>query len=344
MHPSRRARAHVSGEAMTDTDAFAPPVDASAVRAAPAPVLLHVGFHKTGSTWLQNHLFADPRRFAMPATPRHRLVEDLVVPDPLAFDPAGAAAAYAAPLADAHAAGLTLVLSHERLSGYPSSGGRDRVTIAERLAAAFPQARVLIVIREQRALIGSMYRQHITDGGVESLGRFLDTPEPSLCRKPSFTTDFYAFDRLVALYHRLFGEDRVLVLPVEHLARDPQGFADAIARLCGGPALPIVPAARANQRRPLMMQLVQRPLNLLFYHNELSPGALLHITRFHKRYARLLPAFERLSPAPLERWLARRLDRAIAARIGDLYAESNARTERLTGLDLAALGYPVARG
>lgn len=316
-----------------------------AAAAAAAPVLIHVGFHKTGSTWLQQQLFADPARFAsVDDAPRHRLVEDLVMPDPLAYDPVAVAHRYAPALALARESGRTLALSHERLSGYPSSGGRDRAMIAERLRATFPDARILIVIREQRALIDSMYRQHITDGGVEGVARFLATPEPGLGRKPSFTTDLYAFDRLIALYQQLFGESRVLVLPVERLGADPQGFADAVAALCGRPPLPIAPSRAANQRRPLLMQQVQRPLNFLFYHNELSPGALIHIPRFHKRYARLRRLFEIASPRFVEAALGRRLERAIAAHVGDHFAASNARTERLTRLDLAALGYPVDRG
>lgn len=328
---------------MTSAQALDPPADVRTTTAVPAPVLIHIGFHKTGSTWLQQQLFADPARFAQPDTPRHRLVEDLVLADPLAYDPSAVAAAYAEPLARARDAGRTLALSHERLSGYPSSGGRDRVMIAERLAATFPDARILIVIREQRALIGSMYRQHITDGGVEGLARFLATPEPGLCRKPSFTADFYAFDRLIALYHRLFGEHRVLVLPIEKLSANPQHFADAVAALCGRPVLPLASAQPANQRRPMLMQAVQRPLNFLFYHNELSPGALIHIPRFHKRYARLRPLFEFASPAVLERHLERRLARAIDEAIGGGFAASNTRTEALAGLDLASFGYPVVR-
>lgn len=309
-----------------------------------APLLIHIGFHKTGSTWLQQCLFGDAARgfSSLSDTPRHALVERFVLPDPLGYDGAAMAAQYRPAIDAAHAERRTLVLSHERLSGYPSSGGRDRAMIAERLHATFPQARILMVIREQRALIDSMYRQHITDGGVESVRRFLEPAEPGLCRKPGFTLDFYAFDRLIALYHALFG-DRLLVLPVEQLARDPQGFADRIADFCGQPRLPTGAVTRANTRRPMLMQQIQRPLNFLFYHNELSPGALIHIARFHKRYARLRPVFERVSPRWIDRRMSAALRRAIDARVGAHFADSNRRTAALTGIDLRSLGYAVAQ-
>jgi len=47
------------------------------------------------------------------------------------------------------------VLSAERLSGNPDSGGYDSVHVAEYLAATFPEARVLIVIREQADMLVS---------------------------------------------------------------------------------------------------------------------------------------------------------------------------------------------
>lgn len=307
------------------------------------PLLLHIGYHKTASTWLQSNLFdaRDQGFMTDPATPRHALVERLVRPDPLFYDPAAAAAAYR-PASDlALAQGRTLVLSHERLSGYPSSGGRDRQLIAERLAATFPEARILIVIREQKAIIRSMYSQHVTDGGVESIEHFLATPEPRLCRKPSFCLEYYCYDHMLDLYRGLFGAERVLVLPYELLARDPAAFSARIVRHCGGAPVPIGEAKRVNAARPLLMQVVQRPLNMLLYHNELSPGALLHIPRFHKRYARLRPLFAALSPGFLERRLDARLRHVIGAHVGGFYAESNARTQDLIDVDLAALGYMV---
>lgn len=305
---------------------------------APAPLLLHVGLHKTGSTWLQQNLFArQAHGFSQHEEPRHRIVERLVLPYALSKEQARAA--YSRAIDDAQSAGRTLVLSHERLSGYPSSGAFDRKMIAERLGEAFPEGRVLIVFREQRALIRSMYSQHITDGGVGSLERFLTRPEPGLGRKPGFCLEQYEFDRLIDLYRGLFGADRVLALPVELLGKDAQKFADRVTAFCGLPPSEVGPVKRSNERRPLLMQHVQRPLNMLFYHNELSPGALVHVPRFHKRYARLRPLFDRLSPRFLERRFEDRLVRGIEAHVGDHYSMSNRRTAGITGLPLREFGY-----
>ena len=308
-----------------------------------APVLLHVGLHKTGSTWVQKRLFKDSKRGFTDKTgePRDNIIKRLVMHDPLFFDAPATAAHYAPTIEAANASGLTLVLSHERLSGHPSSGGIDRCIIAERLKATFPDARILVVIREQRALIASMYALHIRLGGVESLRRYLSTPEPGAGRKHSFTFEMYEFDRLIAFYRSLFGESRVLILPLELLAREPQDFADRIGSFCGHPSVPLGPTKRLNVRHPRLLQLTQRPLNMLFYHNELSPGAIVHIPNFTRRYAEFAKRFGRFSPDFLERKLQKRQRIEIEALVGDRFAMSNRRTQEMTGLPLAELGYPV---
>lgn len=306
-----------------------------------APLLIHVGLHKTGSTWLQKQLFSDRKRGFSDSLgeSRNQLKRRMITPDPLFYDAGATAKHYAPRLAAARQAGLTMVISHERLSGHPSAGGRDRCMIAERLHATFPDARVLLVIREQRNLIRSMYNQHIKSGGVESLRHYF--AEPDHVRKPSFSLQIYEFDRLVGFYRDLFGHDRVLVLPMEMLAKQPQDFVDRIAAFSGHPSVPLAPVKRRNTRRPHLMRVLQRPLNALFFRNELSPGALFHIRHFNRRFSRLRFLFKRLSPRPLEQFLDDREMAAVNTLVGDYYAASNRRTQEMIGLPLAKLGYPV---
>lgn len=333
----------MESDAQQAEQAVLPGGDAAEARATAIPLLLHIGYHKTGSTWLQRVLFDNAERGFTTETgePRHALVHDFVLPDALAYDAEQVRDKFAAARAAALAQQETLVLSHERLSGYPSSGGHDRRMIADRLRETFPDARVLIVIREQRALIRSMYSQHITDGGTERLERFLHRPEPGLGRKPWFDPAFYAFDRLIAYYRGLFGADRVLALPFELLVRDPQDFVDRLAAFCGHASLPLGPVSRENDRRPLLMQAVQRRLNALLYDNELSPGALVHIPRFAKRFGRLRGLFDACSPRFIERRMDARLVREIAAFAGDRFRESNGQTSRMIGIDLGEWGYAM---
>jgi hypothetical protein len=308
-----------------------------------APLLVHIGLHKTASSWLQKHFFNDPTRgFSEEIVPsRHELMARFGTPDLLAFNPAETAAHYAPAIEAARNAGLTAVISHERLSGHPSSGAHDRRLIAERLHASFPEARVLIVIREQCELIRSMYNQHVKAGGSETLEQYVRRPENRRTKRPAFSLDVYEFDRLIAFYRQLFGAGRVLVLPQEMLARKPQEFADQIARFCGQQPVPVGKIKRSNTRRPQLMRAAQRLLNMLFFDNDLSPGALVHVPRFARRFSKFRYYFERISPRFVERRLSDGQIRRIRELVSDYYAASNRRTQELTGLPLKEFGYIV---
>ena len=86
-------------------------------------VLLHVGYHKTGSSWLQRRVFAAPESgFEWLGRP-WQARQQIVAPHPLAFDPAAARAHYQPEIESAQAKGRIVVFSDERFSGNPHSGG-----------------------------------------------------------------------------------------------------------------------------------------------------------------------------------------------------------------------------
>lgn len=305
-------------------------------------VLVHIGYHKTGSTYLQNHVFT--RAFGFTANTgenRTGIVRDFVVSDSFAFDPQECGEKYNRYVRQAEQQGYRFVLSHERLSGYPPSGGYDRKLIADRLAACFPSARVLIVIREQAALIRSTYSQYVTDGGHLHLADFMRTAEPALGRLPGFRLHVYEFDKMIHYYQILFGEDRVLVLPFEMLAADRNGFIRRIAAFMNLPVSADYPAAVSNARRPVPMQYVQRWLNRYFSDNELSRGALLHVPKLPRRFARFEPIFKVATPRRLDNWLHDRILTRISESCGDQYVRSNGRTVSITGLNLKDYGYKL---
>jgi hypothetical protein len=310
------------------------------------PLLIHIGFHKTGTTWLQKYRFSERACGFTTQTgmPRSQIINDFVLLGPFDPVPAGSLSRYRAALKSANDAGLTLVLSHERLSGYPASGGFDQKTIADRLATTFPGAKILIVIREQAALIDSVYSQYITDGGALSLRRFLTPPpEPHFRRMPLFDLSRYEFDKIIAYYQRHFGRENVLVLPYELLDSSPQRFVDRISAFTGHPASPIVSSSsRANPRRTIAMQSFLAFLNRWFSRSELNPGGWMQVSQLGRRFERTRAVFDWVIPSALERRLQRKRRLMIQSLVGEGFAESNARTCDLIGLDLGQFGYACA--
>src|SRR5438876_1982040 len=113
-----------------------------------SPVLLHIGYHKTGSGWLRRKFFVDPQTgFGSigKAGTRHP-VRRLVAARPLEFDPQVARSEFEPLLERVAAQGLLPVVAFERLSGHPFSGGYDSKEIADRLFRTFPEGKGLVVI------------------------------------------------------------------------------------------------------------------------------------------------------------------------------------------------------
>jgi hypothetical protein len=305
--------------------------------------LVHIGYHKTGSTWLQMHLFRSSEvHFALGAS-RRNLYEWIVAPGPFDYEPAAARARLAGSLARV-APEYVPVLSHERLSGFPFSGGFDSARIARRVRDALDDASVLIVVREQQAMIRSLYRQYVKEGGALSLDGFMVATNPSL---PSFSLDFLRYHELIAYYVTLFGPDRVLVLPFELFVADGREFVRRILEWCnprGLEQLPHLdlPYTKAANPSPAAGVIAGRAaVNFLFgTRRSINPHSLLPqpVWRVDK-VNRLAAAGLSLLPQAVNRALDRRARRLIAARTAGMFGASNSRTSELAKMDLAAYGY-----
>ncbi len=189
------------------------------------PVLLHVGYHKTATTWLQMRLFRPEHGFRQIVT--HQEVSDLIErPVDMAFDPAPMRALISERMTDI-AAGEVPVISSEILSGHPFQAGRDGAVLARRLARIVPGARILIGIRAQHRILPSVYMQYLLRGGTMPPGTFFEgTTVPGYF---GFDPVHFEYHRLTALYQELFGARNVFVLTQESLARDMDDAARTLA-------------------------------------------------------------------------------------------------------------------
>ena len=294
-------------------------------------LLIHPGLHKTGTTYLQERVFAGDPAFRSVLT--HAQVDRLLVrPHDFRWTPEPARQA----LADVDPANSLPVLSSEILVGNPLFGARDAVQLAERLHAVGPDARVLLTVRRQGSLASALYQQYLKRGGTEGPHAFfLPAREPG----------YHGFDPTVLLYHhyadlyaRLWGAERVLVLPQEHLARDG---TDAVRRIAAhaGRELPAgwtAPARDRTGRGPpvgghglfrLANRLRRGPVNpggpaLLTLPGDLLYGAAWRMRRGGQR----------------ER---RRVEAAVAAATPAGVAASNRALQRYCPVDLAELGYDM---
>lgn len=308
--------------------------------------LLHVGYQKTGTSWLQRHLFPQRARCGFSTCGNeYDAKRELVRPHDLEFDPRAAHAFYE-PLFDRAAEeGLVPVVTAERLSGDVKFGAYDSARLAERLVATFADGRVLIGIREQRALIYSNYQEYVAAGGMLALDRYLERPK----RAHPWPCDLnhFAFDRLISHYHRLFGADRVLVLPFELFRGEPRDFVRRIVEFAGATPEPAVVdelpfAVVVNRAWPAQTTVAKRYANHLLG-GRLNPWApISDRTRFGHALKRQLVRQTKKLPRRLDERARMQMRDTIAKAAAGLYGESNTRTSELIGFDLGDFGYDVA--
>lgn len=308
----------------------------------PVVPLLHIGYHKTATTWLQQDLFQEASGSFCAPWSRTDEAARLIAVNPFAFDPAETAAFFDEGVRTASERGLVPVLSNEQLAGNAHTGGHNSRAVADRLAAAFPRARILIVIREQRSMVMSVYKQYVRACGVASLARYLNPPRRGNDRGvPFFDPSFLEFHRLIAYYVALFGKSNVLVLAFEALKADPEQFVARVTRFAGAPAPQGLSYRPRNTTVSAATLAVKRPVNLLLVRDALNPLALVESPPLAGKVKAAFDRGDRWVPAPVRQRSDERMRRAIDRFLGDRYAASNRVTAELTGLDLAGYGYPV---
>jgi hypothetical protein len=132
------------------------------------------------------------------------------------FDRNAVAARLEAAAKPIHDRNLIPVWSDETFLGEPISRRYDAHANALRLHAALPDAKVLITIREQKAMAYSLYVEYVRQGGFASLTEFIGTGQEELAYSPFLRLDHLLFDRAVAFYQSLFGREKFKLLKMNH--------------------------------------------------------------------------------------------------------------------------------
>ncbi|MCT2398389.1 sulfotransferase [Novosphingobium mangrovi (ex Huang et al. 2023)] len=301
-------------------------------------LLIHPGFHKTATTWLQNELFTDPRWFRMLMQPED-VQKWIVRPHDFAFDADAARQEIAARRAAGTPASID-VISNENLVANPFFGSRESKLLVERLRLIAPEAKILLTVRRQPAAMRSLYQQYVKRGGSLSVEDFFDQNEKCEPGYYGFDPLCLRFDLLADEYARAFGPDNVLVLPQELLAKDARAFLGAILQHCGmaGPAEGETPSTKmgAGKSPPdggvPLLRLANRLRPTPVY--PAGPRSLAPIGNFLYRLAYHQHAFSS--------YYRRKLEGAIEERASGHYAAGNRHLQSYCPVDLAKLKYEMA--
>lgn len=236
-------------------------IDGYSTEMAPAQgVLFHIGYHKTGTSWMQRSLFTETNGY-MQLMSHAAVFEHIVRPSDLCFDRSAASEILEKGIASARERNLVPVVSSEILCGNPFYGGHGSFSYAKRLRAATKNAKIFITVREQFSAIASTYMQYLHQSGSKDWRLFFNEgPTPGYC---SFEPSHFEYHRLVGHYIQLFGHENVLVATQEQLALDPESFLRGVETFTRNKIYNEVPYSRVSESFPERAAPWLRRLNRL---------------------------------------------------------------------------------
>lgn len=309
-------------------------------------IAFHIGLPKCGSTWLQKRVFPSMEgvnylgRNYQPFT-GHGYAKPSVTKDSVNASLEHISKAheyvYERPSFENLSASKVNLFSSEMLSEV-----FNYRRAAFRVKEMFPQARIIISVREQKSLIKSIYFNEVFKGNSSTLSSLLNASDINRQRiigRPEIWLPHYLYYEMYHFYRSLFGEN-VLLLPIEaakeglfqsmleeFLTPGSVGVTKGAENL--PTKQPIERSARDNIRK-----VEPNALGLWRRYN-----ALTRRTNKGRREAVLLNAFGKFLPFLNEGGIERQIQD-----LGAYFAGSNRALSDDIGLDLQKFGYEVLGG
>jgi len=195
--------------------------------------VIHIGFPKTGSTTLQDHFFDYLPNTGILGQPQSRLNKDiqqiihaLTDCETLEFDEEKIKGEI-----DHIFSGTRVVVSEETFSTGSSLSGRvSRYEIAHRLKSLFPNAKVVVVIREQKSIIKSFYLQSrkINKGACPDFNDWFTEAAENTHKENVF--QYFHYGKIIEVYEKLFGPENIKVVLFEEFVNSRASFFEELLR------------------------------------------------------------------------------------------------------------------
>lgn len=183
---------------------------------AAAPLIFHIGYPKTATTFLQHQIFSNPGlglALGGGNLSRAHLFDKLVLDDGYQFDAAATAQILRDLEAPQRAAGLTPIWSDETLIRDCIRQVYNGHAIAQRITGMGVPVKIIITVREQQSLCMASWREYVKGGGVQPFERFIGTGHEPMSFTPLLQPEHLMYHRAVDFYADQIGAENVLVLP-----------------------------------------------------------------------------------------------------------------------------------
>ncbi|KPK84170.1 MAG: hypothetical protein AMS27_10740 [Bacteroides sp. SM23_62_1] len=222
-------------------------------------LIFHIGYPKTATRWFQERFFPYIRNAKL--IDKSDIYKNIIEQNGYSFDPEHARMKFQ------HAGNQKYLIfsSHELvgtnyhfdLHGYLSKEN------ARRIKELYPDALIIIFIRNQPDIIVSSYIQYIEEGGTYSIKKYLNHKRFNhINRFPLFSYSYFEYHKIIELYKELFGEKNVYVFLYEHFNQDPAKFLKEFCQLFNFQInVETVNISRVNQSYRKMIISLARTIN-----------------------------------------------------------------------------------
>ncbi|RPF54190.1 hypothetical protein [Aquisalibacillus elongatus] len=246
-------------------------------------IYLHVGYHKTATTFLQNSIFPNLKKVKHIKNKKiknelyrlrvRKLKDEDILEIRNRFDELGKE-------------GKPTLISYEGLSGSPFKQKKPKkaATILKDLRRVFPEdqydVKLIIGIREQVQMMTSLYVQHLHMGGYKQAEDYMDKLEKHE------VLDQYKYNEYLDLVEEIFGQDYYLFI-YENLKKDQKGYLLALLNYIGVKKIPDYDDYPANKSYGVLQAKIARRLNYFFYSKQNPNGRIK--PKKTKRFGKLWP-------------------------------------------------------
>ncbi len=302
--------------------------------------IIHLGYPKTATTWFQRNFYPFVQNAYIP---HHNLIKKNII-NPFNLNYQGQN--YIDGIIS-EAGSKRMIICEENLIGSLQNGGMQGYHTKEiglRLKSLFPNAEIIIFIRNQPEMIASAYIQYVKGGGNYSLKTYLFDKQYDFSNsRMLFTMDFFRYHEVVEFYQSLFGEEKVHLFLYEEFAENNKEFIKSFSdRFSFKINSDLLDYSFANVRlRKGLIQLARltnsfskRPIVYKYY--------LIHIPfwyKFNKQMLLNLNKFKIFGRFPDAQKL---FGKEIIAWVNDYYRESNQQLyDNMKLKSLSQYNYPL---
>ncbi len=182
------------------------------------PVIFHIGYPKTATTWFQENFF--------PRIKNHHFIHRDITNKHFFFSDSFLFNPEVVKKSIGFSEDEKILLSSELMVTAINHGwhyGNYARTCAQKIKQVFPDAQIIVFIRNQQSLAASAYQQYVKNGGTFSMKRYLYSGR-------GFSFEHLLFDKLVEYYDSLFGQENVHVFVYEEMRKDPAQFLNEFCK------------------------------------------------------------------------------------------------------------------